>query len=72
MNFENQTINKSLNYIKKYFIPIRNMLAYVYDDESWNITVSEFEFRSNQGLIGYQILLKHVNRNLNYYNGIFY
>ena len=36
------------------------------------MTVSEFEFHTNQGLIGYKILLEYINRNLDYYNGIFY
>ena len=72
MDVENQIINKALNYIKKDFILIRNMLAHVSDDEPWNITVSEFEYHSNQGLIGYQMLLDHVNRNTDYYTGIFH
>ena len=72
MDAENQTINKALNYIKKDLIPIRNMLAHVSDDEPWNIAVSEFECHCNQGLIGCQMLLEHVNRNLECCTGLFH
>ena len=44
MDIKNQTTNKVLNYIKKDFILICSMLAYVSDHEPWNITVSEFEY----------------------------
>ena len=42
-----------MNFIKKDFILIRNMLAHVCNNEACNITVSDFEFDCNQGLIGY-------------------
>ena len=47
MDFENQTINKVLSYIKKDFIPVHSILAHVYDDKSWNIIESDFQFHSN-------------------------
>ena len=72
LDFENKTINQALHYIKKDFIPIRNLLAHKSDDEPWNITFSDFEYYSNQGLIGYQMLLEHVERQLAYYTGIFH
>ena len=72
MDFENKTINKALNYIKKDFIPIRNLFAHTSDDEPWNITVSDFEYHSNQGLIGYRMLLEYVERQLAYYTGMFH
>ena len=66
---ENQGINKALNFIKSNFIPIRNCFTHVSDDKTWNITVSEFEYHSNQGLIDYEMLLEHMSRNLHYYTG---
>ena len=71
LDFENRTINKALNFIKNDFIPIRNFMAHVSDDEPWNITISDFEYHCNQGLIGYNMLLEHVNRNLHYYTSRF-
>ena len=72
MDYENQTINKVMHFIKKDFIPICNMLAHICNDDACNITVSDFEFYCNQGLIGYEMLLDHVDRNTNYYNCIFH
>ena len=72
LDAENRTINKALNFIKNDFIPIRNIMAHVSDDEPWNIAVSDFEFHCNQGLIGYKMLSEHVNRNLHYYTGRFH
>ena len=69
---ENQTLNKALNFINNNSIPIRTCLAHISDDRPWNIAVSEFEYHSNQGLIGYKMLLKHVSRNLYYYAGRFH
>ena len=34
-------------FIKKDFIPIRNILAYVFNNEACNIAVSDFEFHCN-------------------------
>ena len=61
---ENQIINEASNFIKKDFIPFRNMLVYLSDDEHWNVTASEFDFHCNQGLIGHKMLLDHTNRNI--------
>jgi len=72
LDFENRTINKALNFIKNDFIPIRNLMAHVSDDEPWNIAISDFEYHCNQGLIGCNMLLEHVNRNLHYYTGRFH
>ena len=72
MEEENQIINKALNFIKKNFIPFRNMLVHSTDDNYWNATVSQFDFHCNQGLIGHKLLLDHINRNLDYYNGDFH
>ena len=47
MEEENQIINKALNFIKKDFVPFRDMLVHSTDDNSWNVTVSEFDFHSN-------------------------
>ena len=72
MEEENQITNKALNFIKKDFIPFRNMLAHATDDNYWNATVSEFDFHCNQGLIGRKLLLDHINSNLDYCNGDFH
>ena len=47
INYENQIINKVIHFIKKDFIPIRNILAYVFNNEACNIAVSDFEFHCN-------------------------
>ena len=72
MEEENQIINKALNFIKKDFVPFRNMLVHSTDDNCWNATVSEFDFHCNQGLIGHKLLLDHINRNLDCCNGDFH
>ena len=72
MGTKNQALNKAFNFIENDFILTHNCLAHVSDDKPWNIAVSEFEYYSNQDLIGYKILLKHMNRNLHYCAGRFY
>ena len=47
IDYENQVINKAMHFIKKDFIPIRNMLAHIYSNKDWNINVSDFEFHCN-------------------------
>ena len=72
MEEENQIISKALNFIKKDFVPFRNMLVHSTDDDHWNATVSEFDFHCNQGLIGHELLLDHINRNLDCCDGDFH
>ena len=72
MDYKNQAINKVMYFIKKDFIPIYNILAHICNNDACNITVSDFEFYYNQDLIGYEMLLDHMDRNTYYYNSIFY
>ena len=69
---ENKVIDKALNCTKKDFIPIRNIMAHVSDDQPWNITFSDFDFHCHQGLIGYHMLLQNINGNLECCNGNFH